>query len=139
MKTIYITILFLIATFSLQAQFLFEESINPFADSYTAPSQDFSSNGDLNFGMDLNHSPFSTFNFQFSQLSPSDDWLTNRFGAAYAGGSSGDWLMLPLSDPATTGLKIPVGNGSTTLIMVIGLYTIIIFIRKKLRIEGFAL
>ena len=143
MKTIYICIFLVLATtFSLQAQFLSDETFLLYSDSFASSSQDFSSAGDLNFEMDLNHSPFSTFNFQlptYSSLSPSDDWLTNRFGATYAGGSSDGWLMLPQSNPGATGLKIPVGNGTMTLMLIIGLYTIIISIRKKLRIEGFAL
>ena len=138
MKTIYISIFFILITaFSLQAQFLSDESISPFADSYTALSQDFSSDDDLNFGMNLNHSPFSTFNFQFSQLSPSEDWLVNQFGASYAISKQG-YLDTPygLQENAT---KIPVGNGTIILTMVIGLYTIVIFIRKKLRNQRFAL
>ena len=81
----------------------------------------------------------STFNSQFSTyspFSPSEDWLTNRFGANYLLVYD-DWKDLPYSS-AESGLKIPVGNGITILPFVIGIYAIIVFIRKKLRIEGFA-
>ena len=137
MKTIYFTIIFLVATiFSLQAQFLPDESYSPYSDSFASSSQNFSSAGDLNFGMDLNHFQLSTFNFPFSTYSPSEDWLVNLFGADYATTYEG-WHILPYSDP-DTGLKIPVGNGTAILTIVIGLYTIILFIRKKLRILRFA-
>ena len=136
MKTIYLSIfLIFAATLSLQAQFLSDESFSSYSDSFASSSQDFAFTNDLNFGMDLNPFPLSTFNFPSSTYSPSEDWLINLFGADYLIPPDG-WQILPYSD---TGLKIPVGNGTMILTLVIGLYTIIIFIRKKLRIEGFAL
>ena len=133
MKTIYFTILFFVAAFSLQAQFSSDESYSSYSDSFASSPQDFSSAGDLNFGMDLNHSSFSTFNFQFS---PSEDWLVNQFGASYAISKQG-YLDTPYGtqDNAT---KIPLGNGIMMLTIVVCLYTIIIVIRKKLRILRFA-
>ena len=140
MKTIYISlILAFTTTLSLQAQSSFDELVVPYADLHSTATDDFSFANDLIFGKDLNHFPLSTFNFQLSSLSPSEDWLTNRFGATYAGGSPyDDWLELPYSK-SETGLKIPVGNGMSVLLLVAGLYGCIIIYRKKLRVEEFAL
>ena len=128
MKTIYICIFLALATsLSLQAQFSSDESYSPYSDSFVSSSQDYSSASDLNFGTELNHSP----------LSLSEDWLVNQFGASYAKSKQG-YLDTPYGTQENA-TKIPLGNGTMTLAMVISLYTIILFIRKKLRILRFAL
>ena len=128
MKTIICIFLVLATSLSLQAQFLSDESYSSYSDSFASSSQDFISANDLDFEMGA--SPI-----QPSPLSLSKDWLINLFGADYAP-LSDDWHILPYSD---TGVKIPAGNGTIILILSIGLYTIIILIRKKLRILRFAL
>ena len=131
MKTIYFTIVFLATVFSLQAQNLLDEQVAPYVNSHTASSQNFSSAGDLNFGMGT--SPFFD---QDSPPSPSEDWLYNLFGADYAKSDQG-YLDTPYGSPENAS-KIPIKNGTMTLTLIVCLYVLILFIRKKLRIIGFA-
>ena len=130
MKTIYLSlILGFVAIFSLHAQSSYDESVAPYADSYSTIPEDFFCANDFDFKMNSNHS-------QFSQLSPpSEDWLTNRFGANYADNQQG-YLDTPYGDPEN-GVKIPMGNGIGILLFIIGLYACIIVFRKKTQINRF--
>ena len=131
MKTIYLSVFLVLATaFSLQAQFLYDESIEPFANSYFTSSENYLFGDELNFG--TAYSPFAMQASPFASLTPSEDWLMNRFGTAYAGDPYDDWLNLPQSS-LENGLKIPIGNGIIVLIVITGLYGAIIIFRKKLR------
>jgi hypothetical protein len=175
MKRIYLSIILvvLVTSFSLHAQFLFDEPYFPYADyPYSATMENFNFASDFYSGMayspfsyglpfssfdsfslfiydssfsSLNSyypfiydSPFSTLSF-FDSYSFSGDWMTNRFGALYSGGSSGDYLDTPFGTPEENGLKsyIPVENGTSTLLLTIGMYVMIILIRKKRLIEKF--
>ena len=139
MKTIYISIFLVLATaFSLQAQFLSDDLYSPYSDFFTSSSQDFIYASDFYLGMA--DSPFSVYGSQyssFSQLLPSENWLTNQFGANYLPDYHDGWQILPYSDPYS-GLKIPVGNGVMILTIAISLYTMILFTRKKFGVDGFA-
>ena len=138
MKTIYLSLILIFATtLSLRAQFLSYEAITPFADSHMAPPQDFLFADELNFG--ITFSPFavqSSLTYSFNDLSPSEDWLVNRFGANYLPNSDG-YLDIPYGTQENA-LKIPIGNGPMLLTFIGCLYILILFIREKLWVEEFA-
>ena len=134
MKTIYLSlILGFVAIFSLHAQNLYDELVAPYAESYSTIPEDFFYANDFDFKMNSNHSQFSIFNSQLS--TPSEDWLTNRFGANYADSQQG-YLDTPYGDPEN-GLKIPIGKGVNILLFIIGLYACVIIFRKKMQINRF--
>ena len=136
MKTIYLNIfLVLTASLSLHAQYSFSESISPYANSYATTPEDLSFANDFNFGMTSD--PFTVHGSPaspFAGLTPAEDWLTNLFGANYAISPQG-YLDTPYGTQEN-GLKIPVGNGTRVLLLIIGLYATIIFIRKKQRFNS---
>ena len=134
-KTIYLSLTLGFATIlSLHAQGSYDELVVPYADSYATTPEDFSFADDLNFDVNSNHSQLSTFNSQLPTNSPSENWLTNLFGASYAKSQQG-YLDTPYGTQESA-TKIPVGNGTMILTLIIALHTIIIFIRKKLRVIG---
>ena len=136
MKTIYLSIILTLATsLPLQSQALFNETVAPYTASNTAIQEDFSFAGNLNNGTTY-YTPFSMQSAFSSDFTPAEDWLTNNFGANYSSAYD-DWLSIPHGSPDSA-LKIPVGNGTTTILLIIGLYGLVIIIRKRLRISRFA-
>ena len=122
----------------LTGTFLFaQEQYEPFAQPYSFfenPSPiDFSDNW-------MQHSQQNYFPMRDESFSDfilrNNDWLMLASGATPASpGGSGR----PGDFGAHGGIgHIPVGDGTVALILVVGFYMIMIFTRKKSRIEGFA-
>ncbi|GHT77934.1 hypothetical protein AGMMS50262_20050 [Bacteroidia bacterium] len=128
--------IFLTAILPLRAQLVYDDIYSSYANPYEnlldeLNTFDYGTNeyGILSPFAELNN-PFAT-NFN-SNFSPAGDFLTNKFGASYAGGSSNDWLDLPYSNPQTA-LKIPVGNGTLCLLLIAGLYVLTVFWRLRVK------
>ncbi|GHT73101.1 hypothetical protein AGMMS50262_03630 [Bacteroidia bacterium] len=115
-------LLFLTATFSLRAQLAYDDIFSPYANSYEiyqTPIDGLYATNPLSLDFETAFSPFSEF-------LPAGDFLTNKFGASYAGQTAQGYLDTQYSTQETA-LKIPVGNGTMCLLLIAGIYVLTVF------------
>ncbi|GHT77204.1 hypothetical protein AGMMS50262_17610 [Bacteroidia bacterium] len=70
-----------------------------------------------------------TRNDKFSEFSLTGDFLTNKFGASYAGQTAQGYLDTQYSTHETA-LKIPIGNGTVCLLLIAGIYVLTVVFGK---------
>ncbi|GHT77800.1 hypothetical protein AGMMS50262_19740 [Bacteroidia bacterium] len=117
--------IFLTAILPLRAQLVYDDLYSPYANTYENPYDSYETLQQYFFPSN------DLFAFE-TAFSPTGDFLTNKFGASYAGGDTNGWLDLPYSNPQTA-LKIPVGNGTLCLLLIAGLYVLTVF--RGLRVK----
>ena len=145
MKTINkILLITFFVTITMTNLFAQELQYEPFSESYNFYENSFSNDFSANWLLSSQQDYFPMRDETFSDfILRNNNWLLHA--SAYdpnlsLGGRPGDFGAYGGIGHIPIGVgHIPIGDGIMALLLIIGIYTTIVFIRKKLRIEEFAL